>query len=166
MYLCVSLWLDFFLSSTDLTCVILQPLSTFLHIQSCFLRSQQEPNKALLITFLFCLVTGFLSHGENAIYCLTSDPLKCVGVCVVPSHLNLGPYKTKTYVPPSPMDDLKIQISLFSGIFGAYTCYVLSLNLLFLSFLLMAYVLKICSNINFVPLSKYCGYTLPHLEWI
>lgn len=79
MHLCVSLQLDLFLSSTDLTCVILQPLSTtFLHIQSCFLRSQWEQNIALLITFLFSLVIGFLHYialcGENATCCLSPDP--------------------------------------------------------------------------------------------
>lgn len=61
MHLCVSLQLDLFLSCTDLTSVILQPLSkTFLHIQPSFLRSQWVQNTAVLMTFLFCLVIGFL----------------------------------------------------------------------------------------------------------
>lgn len=80
MHLCVSLQLDLFLSSTDLTCLILQPLhTTFPHIQPCFLRSQWVQNTALLITFLFCLVIGFLYYialwEQNVTYCLTPDPL-------------------------------------------------------------------------------------------
>jgi len=91
MHLRVSLQLDLFLSSTDLTCVILQLLSTtFLNIQSCFLRSQWEQNIALLITFSFCLVIGFLYSvalcGENATCCLTPDPWNWCR-CLLLGHL-------------------------------------------------------------------------------
>lgn len=176
MHLCVFLQLDLFLSSSDRTCNFAAikyniPSRPILFPQKSVGAEHSFTNYYLVLSCNWFLILYCITRTESHMVPNTGS-LKLLKVSVL-GHLTQTRARTiqisaRACLPQwkykyiaSPIDDVKLQIRLLD-IFCAYTCYVLSKYVL--SCLLMAYVLTVYSNINFILLSKHCSYSLTHLE--